>query len=172
MSTPRQNLEIKARIADLASARQRLAGLRVRDGGVELQTDTYFFVRRGRLKLREILGQPTVLIAYHRPDSAEARTSDYRLMEVAEAETLKAALADTLGVRVVVRKCRTVLLWENVRIHLDEVDGLGNFVEFEAVLSAEADLRRSQGRLYWLERLLEIRPEDHVAVSYADLLNR
>src|ERR1700722_14532174 len=89
MSAPRRNLEIKACTDDLSLARQRLASLPVRDGGVEMQTDTYFFVRQGRLKLREIVGQPSVLIPYHRADSPTARTSNYRLVEVPDAEGLK-----------------------------------------------------------------------------------
>lgn len=170
MPTLAHNLEIKARCQDLAEARlavQRLCG---GDGVVELQTDTYFQVPHGRLKLREIESKPAVLIWYERPNHAETRDSAYHLVPVADAAMLKAALTAALGVRGAVRKRREIFLWHNVRIHLDEVDGLGSFIEFEAVLSAGEDVETSRSRLRQLVAVLSIQPEDQLAPSYADLL--
>ncbi|MGK3856667.1 class IV adenylate cyclase, partial [Enterococcus faecium] len=82
----------------------------------------------GRLKLREIDGQAAVLIWYDRPDHDAARLSKYHLVPVADPAALKAALTDALGVRGEVRKRREIYLWHNVRIHLDEVAGLGSFL--------------------------------------------
>jgi predicted adenylyl cyclase CyaB len=166
----RRNLELKARCPDLALVRQRLQPLRPRSGGVELQTDTYFQVPHGRLKLREIDGQAAFLIGYQRPDHAAARISAYHLVPVPDAGLLKAALSATLGIRGEVRKRREILFWHNVRIHLDEVTNLGTFLEFEAVLAAHDELAIAQTRLDELSRLLEIAPEDRLAVSYSDLL--
>ena len=89
-------------------------------------------------------------------------------MPVADAGLLAAALTAALGVRGQVRKRRAVHHWHNVRIHLDEVEGLGTFLEFEAVLSAGEDERASEERLRRLDEAL--RPGPDVAVGYADLL--
>jgi predicted adenylyl cyclase CyaB len=166
----RRNLEIKARHAGLAAARDSVARLGARASGVETQTDTYFRVANGRLKLREIEGQPAVLIWYDRPDHQGTRDSTYYLVPMSDAAGMKSALTAALGVRGEVRKRRDIYLWHNVRIHLDEVAGLGNFVEFEAVLSPEEDEATSRARLEQLCRTLGIFSSNHLATSYADLL--
>lgn len=166
----RRNLELKARHPDLAAARAAAVRLGAHPAGVEQQTDTYFSVPHGRFKLREIEGQPAVLIWYERPDRDEARLSTYYLVPVVDAATLKAALAAALGIRGEVRKRRAIYLWHNVRIHLDEVAGLGTFIEFEAVLSSDDDETLAPGRLAWLCQELAVTPANHVAPSYAELL--
>jgi predicted adenylyl cyclase CyaB len=166
----RRNLEIKARHADLVAAREAVRRLGARETAVEVQTDTYFRVPQGRLKLRAIEGQPAVLIWYDRPDNQGTRLSAYYLVPVPDPTGMKAALAAALGVRGEVHKRRGIHLWHNVRIHLDEVAGLGNFVEFEAVLSPEEDDTIAHARLDQLCRSLDILPADHLAPSYADLL--
>jgi adenylate cyclase class IV len=170
MTEPRRNLELKARHADLAAARAAAKRLGARPAGVEVQADTFFRVPHGRLKLREIDGQPAVLIQYDRPDRGEARVSAYRLVPVADPAALKAALASALGVAGEVRKVREIYLWHNVRIHLDEVDGLGTFVEFEAVLGPGEDEPTARERLDALSAALGVRAEDQLAAAYTDLL--
>ncbi len=137
------------------------------------QRDTYFHARTGRLKLREEDGAPAQLIAYERADVSGERTSHYRLIDVPDGEGLKAALATTLGTKVVVTKRRRLFLWEgNVRIHLDAVDGLGNFIEFEAVASADSDLAREEDQSRRLRRAFEIDDADVIGGSYCDLMMR
>jgi predicted adenylyl cyclase CyaB len=171
MSAPlRHNLEIKARHADLAGARDRLLQFGAKFAGLEAQTDTYFRVPHGRLKLREIDGQSAVLIWYERPDRASARSSHYHLVPVADAAGLRSALSAALGVRGTVCKRREIYLYQNVRIHLDAVAGLGSFVEFEAVLGADRDLNAAQAMLDQLSAALGIDRKDYLAPSYADLL--
>jgi predicted adenylyl cyclase CyaB len=170
LSETRRNLELKARHADLAAAREAALHLGARAATIEEQTDTYFRVPHGRLKLREITGRPAVLIWYERPDSSSARLSAYRLVPVSEPGLLKQALTVALGVRGEVCKRREILLWHNVRIHLDQVDRLGTFVEFEAVLGAGDDEPTASSRLEELSKALAIRQENCVATSYADLL--
>jgi predicted adenylyl cyclase CyaB len=169
-SFPRRNLELKARCAGLHAAAARMRQLAARDGGLEVQTDTYFCVPSRRLKLREIAGQSAALIGYARPDQTGARLSNYHLVPVMDAAALKALLSDVLGVRGVVAKRRHIYLWHNVRIHLDEVAGLGSFIEFEAVLTCPADEAAAPAQLDELCHLLGIAPVDHLAPSYADLL--
>jgi predicted adenylyl cyclase CyaB len=161
---------MKARYADLTVARAAVDRLGARPAGVEHQTDTYFPVPHGRLKLREIEGKQAVLIWYDRSDRSEARLSAYHLVPVADASALKAAVAVALGVRGEVHKKRHIFLWHNVRIHLDEVAQLGTFVEFEAVLSSDEDESQAPDRLARFCKELAIDPADQVASSYAELL--
>ena len=168
---PSRNLELKARCADLARAARLAEGLGARREWTKRQTDTYFHVLRGRLKLREQDGNPAELIAYERPDEADVRASDYQIVTVPDPAALTSALARVLGVRVVVAKRRTLYLWHNVRIHLDEVDGLGTFIEFEAVLRTPEDEVASPGLLVGLTHALGIVDADRVGSSYSDLLD-
>ena len=168
---PSRNVELKARCPDLAAARSAaLALTSIRDAGTQRQVDTYFAVPHGRLKLREIVGVRSELIWYSRADAAITRNSDYRLTPTAHPAELKASLAAALGVRGEVRKVRHVLLWHNVRIHLDAVDGLGSFVEFEAVISPADDEPTGHARIADLCRTLRVDPGDRLETSYSDLL--
>src|SRR5690242_10142011 len=116
------NVELKARDPDPEATRARCVALGAVEAGVLAQRDTYFAGRHGRLKLRvEQGGDRAELVAYGRPDSAEASQSTYVLAPVDEPDALAEALDAALGVTVVVSKQRRLLLWEGVRIHLDEV---------------------------------------------------
>ena len=165
----RHNLERKSRDADLDAARRVLAGLGAMCEGTQEQRDTYFCCAAGRLKLRRIDGTLAELIWYDRPDDDGLRTSTYRRVPVPDADALHAALGSALGVRGEVRKRREVWHWHNVRIHLDEVDGLGRFLEFEAVIDEASDEAISLERLEALGRALGLDPADDVAGSYADV---
>jgi adenylate cyclase, class 2 len=168
--SPQRNLELKARCADLAAARATVLRLGARPAGVLVQIDTYFRVPNGRLKLRRIDGQADELIWYDRPDQGETRISRYYRVPVADADGLKTALTAAFGLRGEVHKRREVCLWHNVRIHLDEVDGLGTFVEFEAVLSADETEAPARDRLDLLCRELRIGALETFGGSYADML--
>jgi predicted adenylyl cyclase CyaB len=171
VTTPGLNLERKCRHPRLDVARAVLAALPdARLGGTMRQTDTYFPARQGRLKLRVIHEAAAELIWYARPDEGGVRGSVYHITPVANPASLKETLAEGLGVRGEVRKTRELWLWHNVRIHLDEVDGLGTFVEFEAVIDAANDEAISLVRLEEMGRRLGLKPGDDVTGSYADLL--
>src|SRR3954469_13025957 len=145
MTPARRNVEIKARDADPSATLERALALGATDEGVLAQRDTYFGRAKGRLKLREQEGgteSGARLIAYVRPDGHEARTSNYRLAEVDDPAALAGALDAALGTLVVVDKRRRLLRYENVRIHIDDVAGLGSFVELEGVAEADSDLSR------------------------------
>jgi adenylate cyclase, class 2 len=138
---------------------------------VLVQRDTYFRVSQGRLKLREEKGAAPHLIAYERPDLSEQRESRYRIVEVQDAEELKAALAGALSIKVVVSKERRLFIWEgNVRIHFDSVDGLGSFIEFEAIASTSSDLSREEAQVAKLRKAFGITDADLIASSYSDLV--
>ena len=128
MAAPRRNIELKAFDPDPARSLQVALGLGARDRGVIRQRDTYFRVASGRLKLREEDPGGATLVQYDRVDSDEARESRYRLIPVDDPVDLCRALEASLGVLAVVEKERHLLLWQNVRIHLDRVAGLGDFL--------------------------------------------
>ena len=170
MTEPSRNVELKAHDPDPAGTLERALAAGARDEGLLRQRDTYFHVAAGRLKLREEEPGGATLIAYERPDAATERVSSYRLVPVPDPAALRDALAAANGVDVVVVKRRHLLLWETVRIHLDEVRGLGSFLELEAVAQPGSDLRREHEQVAHLRAALGIRDEALREGSYADAL--
>lgn len=164
------NIELKARCPDLQIMRNRAIRAGAKPAAILHQTDTYFHCTSGRLKLREINNERAELIAYHRDDHPESRKSEYSVIPVPDPASLKAALQATLGIRGQVIKRRELWLWRNVRIHLDDVQGLGTFMEFEAVVSERFDEAASKSNLEEIRGLLQIPDSDLIAVSYSDLL--
>ena len=166
----RRNIELKAKLASVEAARPIAKRLATATLAAEAQTDTYFRGAQGRLKLRERQGLPAQLVWYARTDSEAAKPSDYLLVEIADAAALKQALASAYGVLVVVEKQREIYLHDNVRIHLDRVSGLGDFLEFEAVLAADEEDASGYAKLAELAREFGIEDEHRIATSYSDLL--
>jgi homotetrameric cytidine deaminase len=165
-----RNIELKARDPQPGRTLELGLALGAEDKGAIAQRDTYFQPTRGRLKLREQQPGETELIQYRRSDSADARESRYHRLPVVDAPALREALNAALGTLVVVEKRRRLLLWEGVRVHLDEVEGLGSFVELEAVAAPGSDLAAEQGKVTRLRSELEIADDALVAQSYSDLL--
>jgi homotetrameric cytidine deaminase len=170
LSAPLRNVELKARDPDPRRSLELALALGAEDRGQIDQRDTYFPRARGRLKLREQTPGGAELIAYRRSDASGPRPSDYRVVPVAEAEALRQALDAALGTLVVVVKRRRLLLWDEVRIHLDEVEGLGSHLELEALAAPESDLERERRKLERLRTELGIDDAALVAGSYSDLL--
>jgi homotetrameric cytidine deaminase len=167
MTEPSRNVELKARDGDPARTLERALAAGAEDRGVLRQRDTYFGVARGRLKLREEEPGGATLIGYDRPDEV----SSYRLVPVPEPGPLRAALAAANGVTVEVVKRRRLLIWEgNVRIHLDDVEGLGPHLEFEAVAAPGSDLERERDQVARLRELLGVEDDALTSGSYADQL--
>jgi adenylate cyclase class 2 len=168
----RRNIEFKARLTDFVAAEAIALEVATHRQGTERQVDTYFKVPQGRLKLREIEGRGAWLIGYARPNDDACRESAYRLVKIADAAGLRATLATALGELVCVRKVREIYLHHNVRIHLDRVEELGEFLEFEAVLGAGEDEGVSQQRLDTLIEKFTPTLGEAIAGSYSDLLMR
>jgi homotetrameric cytidine deaminase len=181
-ATVAENVELKARLADPAATLARALALGARDAGTLHQRDTYFPAAIGRLKLRVTDrggvggsedgtdGRDAELIAYARSDAPGAALSRY--VRAPADPAVAAALAAALGTRIVVTKRRRLLLHENVRLHFDEVDGLGSFLEFEAVLGVGEGRAEGEAKVATLQHALGIGAEDLVAVGYADLLEQ
>src|SRR5689334_11076899 len=139
------NVELKARDPNPEVTTARCLNLGAVDQGTLRQTDTYFYARRGRLKLRSQEGDGSELIAYRRPDAADASESTY--VRAQASESVLEALGAALDTTVVVSKRRRLFLWDGVRIHLDEVEGLGSFIEFEAVLPEAGELETARAKV-------------------------
>src|ERR1700742_1359584 len=137
------NIEIKARVNSLDRARQLAEKLSDTPAELIVQEDTFFQVPSGRLKLRAFNDQSGELIYYVREDSKEAKRSDYTITKTADPAGLKETLSLALGIRGVVRKNRWLYLSGQTRIHLDEVEGLGDFLELEYVVKAGENLEQA-----------------------------
>jgi adenylate cyclase class IV len=135
-----RNVEVKIAVEGLDALRDRALELGAEDRGAIDQVDTYFVLppdSGARLKLREQRPGRDELIAYRRPDEAGLRTSDYRVVPLADAAATREALALSLGVARRVAKRRHLLLLGRTRVHLDRVEGRGEFLELEVVLARD-----------------------------------
>jgi len=164
------NVEIKARCGRAGEIRRLLIRRSAVCKGTDRQVDTYFQCPSGRLKLREGNIENS-LIHYDRPDEAGPRQAVVTLYRAEPDPALKQALTEALGVLVVVRKTREIYFIDNVKFHVDEVEGLGAFVEIEAIdeTGAIGAERLTQQCREYME-LLGIRPEDLIGCSYSDML--
>jgi predicted adenylyl cyclase CyaB len=162
-------VELKARCADLEAVRKRLSPV-ARLETVLVQRDTYFTVPRGRLKLREVSDRPAQLILYDRPDVAAVKGSRIHLAEVPDGAALRALLEVAFGVRVRVVKRREIWRWDAVQVHLDTVEGLGTFVEFELAVDDDAASARGEQHLQDLLAEFGLGRDALLAGSYADLV--
>jgi adenylate cyclase, class 2 len=164
------NYEFKAKTDRLDEIEYLLSTRNAEFHGEDHQTDTYFNVQHGRLKLRE--GNiENALIHYHRPDVAGAKQSDVILYQHQPDKNLKEALIAALGVKVVVEKIRKIYFVDNVKIHLDQVGVLGSFVEVEAIDkhgNIKIESLQQQCREY--AALFNIKESDYFAQSYSDLI--
>jgi predicted adenylyl cyclase CyaB len=109
------------------------------------------------------------LVSYQRPDSCSRRESRYRIVEVPQVDELRAALSETLGVKIVIAKRRRLFFWQSVRIHLDEVEGLGSFIEFEAIAAPDSDFSLENECVEHLRGQFALEDADLIGASYADL---
>jgi len=151
----------------LDAVRERVNAMGVRMQGTYRQTDTYFNVSSGRLKLREVDGEDaSTLVYYDREDVPDPKQSDVNILETRQTGTLKFILESSLGVMVTIEKTREIYHHEGTQIHLDVVDGLGRFVEFERPIT---DIEADREVLRSLMRALEIEQDDLLTRSYSDL---
>jgi len=165
-----RNVEIKARLKDLATTRALVATAADRGPELLAQTDTFFAVPSGRLKLREFSDRPAELIFYRRPDTPGPSESQWAKVAVPDAAALRDLLAGALGVRGKVVKQRTLFLVGRTRVHLDEVRDLGDFLELEVVLEDGEELSAGVEEAHRLLRVFGIPNDALVPEAYVDLL--
>lgn len=164
------NIEIKAYCRNADFVRKILFDLNADFRGLDEQTDTYFHTSRGRLKLREGNIENN-LIYYEREELKGIKQSFFHLAAVSDPENLKQILQNAYGVKVVVVKKREIFYITNVKFHLDEITGLGSFVEIEASsLGSELTAAELRQQCEAYIQKFNIRAEDFIDRSYSDLI--
>lgn len=173
MTPVARNIEIKARIASVEVLMPLVAAI-AENGPTDLfQDDTYFRCLEGRLKLREITSpqaQPVAqLIYYRRPDVTGPKVSHYLISPTSAPDALRESLMHACGQIGRVRKHRVLYLVGRTRIHLDRVEGLGEFLELEVVLEPGEALTKGEAQAHELMERLGVREQHLVSGSYLEL---
>jgi len=165
------NIEIKARVADAIRMRRLVDGTGASGPQLLVQEDIFFPCRQGRMKLRILSSDHGELIYYERPDLPGAKHSEYQIARSCSPLELRDVLTRALGIVAVVKKRRLLYLLGQTRIHLDEVENLGNFIELEVTMqpgqAAEEAVRIARDLMH----RLEIEESDLISCAYADLLS-
>lgn len=164
------NIEIKARVRNFEDIQRRSEKLSDTTVQVIPQEDTFFNTPQGRLKLRILASDKGQLIYYTRPDQEGPKRSDYHIFHTADPENLKRVLELAYGVRGVVRKIRYLYLVGQTRVHLDDVEGLGQFMELEVVLEEGQSDTEGQAIAEGLMTNLAVEKSDLLDGAYMDLL--
>ena len=170
-----RNIEIKARLNDGIDALLTRAAA-VAGGTPQIidQDDSFFRVPHGRLKLRQFADGTAELIHYQRADTAQAKASDYVRVPAPEPAALREALARACSLLGRVRKRRWLLIVSDgafsTRIHLDRVEGLGDFMELEVMLKDEQTDAQGQAVAENLMRQLGLQDAPRLAGAYMDML--
>jgi len=164
------NVEYKAELRDLPLARVLCAALGARKILDFDQVDTYFRVASGRLKKRETPGEPTEYVFYDRANRTTAKLSHF--MIYSEEQALERFGREPLPVWVVVKKHRDLWMHGNTRIHLDEVEGLGTFMEFESLVSKDHNIARGHEAIAALRAHFLPVLGEAIDCSYSDMLSR
>jgi predicted adenylyl cyclase CyaB len=167
-----RNVEIKARIESIDSILPVVAALAERAPSEIFQDDTFFSCPHGRLKLRVFSETDGELIFYRRPDIAGPKESSYIVSPNHSPGTLREALSLAFGQVGRVRKHRRVFLIGRTRIHLDRVEGLGEFLEIEVVLSENEPVEAGISIAQELLGKLGVSSRQLVKQAYVDLLER
>ena len=166
------NIEIKAVLKN--RPRVETIAAQLSDAGPEMiqQEDVFFCCQNGRLKLRILSSDRGELIRYHREDIANARCSNYTIARTSDPLILLEMLREVLGIVGCVKKTRTLYLIGQTRVHLDQVSGLGDFLELEVVLKPHQSDAEGKMIAESLCSKLEIDRNDLIAEAYIDLLAR
>jgi predicted adenylyl cyclase CyaB len=165
-----KNIEIKSPLSDRPGTEERLRSLGAKLEWTRRQIDTFFNSPSGWLKLREVEGCPAELISYRRSvENSGPRESDYNILRIDEACELSSILESSLGILGRVEKRRSLWIYRNTRVHLDRVEGLGDFLELETVL-ADIDGAKGAAESEEVINLLELDRESFISVPYLELL--
>jgi adenylate cyclase len=165
-----RNVEIKATVDDLAALERQVAALATSGPDLIHQDDTFFACTNGRLKLRVLGSGIGQLVFYRRSDEAGPKESFYLVSETPDPDSLRETLAHAYGTLGRVRKQRTLYLIDRTRIHLDQVEGLGDFLEFEVVLAEGEPIETGVAVADDLLRKLDIPAGSLIDRAYLDLL--
>lgn len=167
-----RNIEIKARVDNLQALEQTLAGMAQNEPVAIVQDDTFFTCPAGQLKLRAFPNGTGELIFYRRADLPGPKESFYHLAPTHAPDALRATLALAYGTAGRVQKQRTVYLLGRTRVHLDRVEGLGDFMELEVVLQEDESAQDRVQEAHAVLAQLGVQPSQCVEGAYVDLLSK
>ncbi len=166
-----KNIEIKASLNDLKSCLDKASSLSGDDPEVIKQEDYFFHCDNGRLKLRVLSNQKGVLIFYDRKNKTGPKPSEYCISETDEPNKLLKVLEKAHGIFGIVRKTRKLFLIGRTRVHIDNVENIGDFMEFEVVLSENEDAKIGVSEVQYLMNQFGIKKENLIDCAYVDLIN-
>lgn len=164
------NVEFKAELRDLPMALAVCRAIKASHIGTLDQTDTYFKVTSGRLKKRETAGEPIEYVYYERANRTHPKLSHFTIYD--ETQATERFGTQPLPIWLIVRKTRDLWMHGSVRIHLDEVVGLGRFIEFEALVSKDNHVARCHETIAELRKAFGPALGEPIDCGYSDLLER
>lgn len=165
-----QTIEFKAELRNLEAARSQCSLIGAEQVGQLRQTDTYYRLPDGRLKKRQAPGEPVEWILYHRPNRVSPKMSNYTILSDEQARRRWGAHG--LKPWLMVAKVRELWMIDNVRIHLDEVQDLGTFIEFEAMVSRRFNVKMCHAALADLREKFQPLLGEPISASYSDLMQQ
>ena len=166
-----ENIEIKARVENPERIKDVLKILGPTFIGLDHQIDTYFRMTNGRCKLRESSLSGSHLIIYLRENLTGPKRSVYHIIPIDDKTGFTNLFNKMQGIQVVIEKTREIYLYDNIRIHLDNVKKLGNFIEFEAVMDDKHHNKNTEiAKIKNLLAKLEIKEENLIKGSYENLI--
>lgn len=159
------NLELKIKVNSHSQIESTLKKNGAEFRGILKQKDVYYKTKSGLLKLR-VEGKSFTLIKYLRDEKGK-RWSNYELLDL-RGKNPEKYLESFLNIEAVVEKKRKLYLYDNTRVHLDEVKGLGKFLELETLLVAgKSDATR---RFDFVKQMLGIENHEQIRKSYRNLI--
>ncbi|KAI4462509.1 hypothetical protein MML48_4g00002579 [Holotrichia oblita] len=167
-----RNIEIKAKVSDIEELRSKVKILSKSEGTIIKQNDTFYVSSKGRLKLRRFENGDAELIFYDRPDTEGPKLSSYEKSSITSdsVSSLDAVLSQALGVNGIVKKTRHLFLVGQTRVHIDQVENLGDFMELEVVLNEDQSVEEGQEIAMSLMKSLGIEESDLLSGAYKDLM--
>jgi len=164
-----KNIESKFKVNDFSEIKKNLRKNKIKTAKKLNQVDTYFIVKKGHLKIREINKKSFELIFYQRPNKKIAKTSNYEVIGLNknQSKEIKRILKISLVIKNIIKKTRFLYLYKNTRIHLDNVSGLGKFIELETVLK-KINNQKAKIEHKKLIKILNLNKEEKIRKSYCD----
>lgn len=165
------NIELKVALKNATRVVEILKERKAKFAGTLKQSDTYIDIDKGRLKFREINNRRFQIIFYQRPDVAGSKLSKYRIIRLDKKtfQNSKNVFKKLFGIKIVVKKTRKLWLYQNTRVHLDKVAGLGNYLELETVIDKISMQAAGKEHKMMIE-MLNLEKHKKIGQSYSDLL--
>ncbi|WP_138099956.1 class IV adenylate cyclase [Streptococcus australis] len=166
------NIEFKAKLNNRNLAKNIIIKYSQANPEILKQRDIFYNFKLGRLKMRTINNSESELIFYIRQNIAGRKVSKYKRIKVKNPRLVDSMLSTLLGKIGEVKKSRTLYLKENIRFHLDEVAGLGNFIEVEYILPKDETRQSAEKKVDDIIKMLKIKKKDFIDISYMDMINK